>query len=100
MQEKLQLKAGLLCNFTISGHKFKSIPAYEHSGKGIRFLLKLYQDSLPEDEGSVGFQIFHDIVKLLRMCGESKTVLSTYYKNSIIERMFLITCLIGLGNWN
>ena len=37
-----------------------------------------YKDALPEDEDSIGFPTFHDIVKLLNLRGESKAGLSTY----------------------
>ena len=40
VQENLQLKAGRLCNDTISGHKFKYISVYECGGKGIQSLFK------------------------------------------------------------
>ena len=40
---------------------------------------KEYQDEVPEDEGSIGYSPFHDIVKLLMMRGKSKSELSTYY---------------------
>ena len=79
MQEYLQLKADRLRNVTIDGHKFENIPVYERGYKGIQFLFKEYQDSLPEDKGSIGFQFFHDIVNLLMMHGESKYGLSTYH---------------------
>ena len=79
MQEKLHLKSVSLRNVTIDGHKFKNIPVYERGGKGLRSLFNKYQDSLPEIECSVGFGIFHDIVKLLTMCGESKSGLYTYH---------------------
>ena len=79
MQEQIHLKAGRLCNVTISGHKFKNLPVYERGGKGLQSLFKEYQDSLPEGACSVGFNNVHDIVKLLTMCGESKYGLSTYY---------------------
>ena len=72
MKEKLQLKAGCLRNVTIVGHKFENIPVYERGGKCIHSLFKEYQDALPEDEDSIGFSTFHDIVKLLKMRGESK----------------------------
>ena len=39
-QEKLQLKSVYLLNFTIAGHKFKNIPAYERGGKFIQGLFK------------------------------------------------------------
>ena len=73
------MKAGRFRNFIIAGHKFKNLPVYERGGKGLQFFLKEYQDSLPEGEGSVGFGIFHDIVKLMTMCVESKYGLSIYY---------------------
>ena len=38
-----------------------------------------YQDSLPENEGTVGFPTFRDIVKLMMIRGESKSGFSTYY---------------------
>ena len=71
IQEKLQLKAGCLRNVTIACHKFKNIPVYERGGKCIRILFKEYQDELPEDEGSIGFTTFHNIVKLLMINSES-----------------------------
>ena len=70
MQETLHLGAGRLRSVTISGHKFKNIPAYERSGKGIPIVFKECQDSLPQDEGSIGFKKIHDIVKLLTMHGK------------------------------
>ena len=79
IQEKIHLKAVCLRNVTISGHKFKNIHVYERSGKCIQILFKEYQDTLPEDECSIGFDTFHDIVKLLTMRGESKSGLSAYY---------------------
>ena len=78
IKENIQLKAGGLRNVTTAGHKFKNIPVYERGGKVIRSLFKEYQDSLPEDKGSIGFTTFHDIVKLLTMRGKSKSVFCTY----------------------
>ena len=72
IQENLQLKAGRFHNVTISGHKFKNIPVYERGIKCIRIFSKEYQDSLPEDEGSILFSTFHYIFNLLTMHGESK----------------------------
>ena len=51
---------------------------YERSGKYKQSLFKEYQDELPEDEGSIVFSTFNDIVKLLMVRGESKSRLSTY----------------------
>ena len=79
IQENLQLKADRLRNVTIAGHKLKYIPVYECCGKGIHVFFKEYHDAPPEDEGSIGFTNFHDIVKLLTMRGESKYGLYTYY---------------------
>ena len=70
IQEKLQLKAVRLRNFTIAGHKFKNIHAYECGGKCIQILFKYYQDALPEDKGLMVFSTFHDIVKLLMIYGD------------------------------
>ena len=53
IQENIQLKSGSLRNVTIAGHRFKIIHVYERGGKCIRSLFKEYQDTLPEDEGSV-----------------------------------------------
>ena len=79
IQETIQLKAGRLRNVTIACHKFKIIPVYERGGKFIWSLFREYKDALPEDEGSIGFPNFHDIVKLLTLCVESTSGLSTYY---------------------
>ena len=79
IQGKLQLKAVRLLNVTIECHKFKSIPVYERVDKCIQSLFKEYQYELPENEGSIGFPTFHDIVKLLTLRGDSKYGLSTYY---------------------
>ena len=38
IQDNLQLKARRLRNVTIAGHKFKNMPVYERSGKGIQIL--------------------------------------------------------------
>ena len=84
----LQLKYGRLRNVTIACHKFKNRPVYERCGKCIQSLFKEYQDALPENECSIGFPNFHDIVKLLTLRGESKSGLSTYYINSVMARMF------------
>ena len=70
IQEKLQLKAGHLRNVTIDNQKFKNIPVYKNSGKFIQSLFKEYQYGLREDEGSIEFDTFHYIVKLLTMRGE------------------------------
>ena len=75
----LQLKYGRSRNVTIACHKFKNRPVYERCGKCIRSLFKEYQDALSENECSIGFPNFHDIVKLLTLRGESKSGLSTYY---------------------
>ena len=40
IQENFQLKNGHLSNVIIDGQKFKHIPVYERSGKGIKFLFK------------------------------------------------------------
>ena len=77
IQEHLQLKSGCLRNITIACHKFKNIPVFERGGKCIQSLFKEYQDALPENEGSIGFSTFHDIVKLLNLRGESKSGLCT-----------------------
>ena len=79
MRENLQLKAVCLVNVTISGNKFKNIPVHELGGKVLQSLFKGYQDSLPEVVDSVVFGIFHGIVKLRTMCGESKSGFSKYY---------------------
>ena len=42
-------------------------------------MLKTYKNALPEVEDPVGEPVFNDIVKLLKMCGESKYGFSTYY---------------------
>ena len=63
----------------MAGQKFKDIPLQERSGNVLIGLFKEYKYSLPEVEGSVGFCIFHGIVNLLTICGESKTGFSTYY---------------------
>ena len=78
MQEKLHLKAGRLHNVDIAGHKFKNPSVCECGGKVFKSLFKEYQDSLPEGKGFMVFGIFRDIIKLLRMSGESKSGLSTY----------------------
>ena len=96
IQENIHFKAGHLRNITVAGQKFKNIPVYERGGKGIQFFLKEYQNSLPEEEGSVGFQNFHDIVELLIMRGESKSILYTYYIKFRHGKIFLIIGLIGL----
>ena len=49
IQENLQSKACRLRNGIIAGLKFKNIHVYERVGKGMRFLFKEYQDSLPEN---------------------------------------------------
>ena len=51
---------------------------YGRGGKGLRSLFKEYQDALPEGKGYMGFGIFHSVVKLLVMRGDSKAGLSTY----------------------
>ena len=91
IQVKLLLKSGCLRNVTIACHKFKNIPVHERGGNCICSLFKEYKDSLSEDEGSTGFPTFHDIVNLSTLCSESKYGLSTYYINSVMARMFLIT---------
>ena len=58
MQEKLQFKAVLLDNVTISDHKFKHIPLYELGGKILQSFFNEYQDSLPKGEVYVVFGIF------------------------------------------
>ena len=97
IQEKLQLKAGRLRNVAIAGHKFKNIPVYEHSSKRIRSLFKEYQYSLPKDEGSIGFDTFHYIVKLLMMCDESKSGLCTYYIKFYHENDFFYCMIDRIG---
>ena len=72
IQEKIQLKAVHLRNVTISCHKFKNIPVYECCVNCIQSLFKEYKDTLQEDEGSIGFITFRDIVKLLTFHSESK----------------------------
>ena len=52
---------------------------YERGGKCIRSFFKEYKDALPEDESSIGFPTFHDIVNLLNLRGESRAGLSTNY---------------------
>ena len=99
VQKNIQLKAVHLRNFTIAGHKFKNIPVCERGSKGLRSLFKEYKDALPEDEGSVGFGIFNDIVKLMRMCGESKSGFTVYYIKFYHDKNFLMLCLIGLDKW-
>ena len=47
--EKLQFRAGRLCNVTMGGPKFKNISVYELGGDGIKSVFKSYQDSIPED---------------------------------------------------
>ena len=42
-------------------------------------MFKTYKDSLPEGEDPLGEPTFDDIVKLLKMCGKSKSGLYTYY---------------------
>ena len=42
-------------------------------------MFKTYKDSLPEGEDSVGKPIFNDILKPLKIRGDSKYGLSTYY---------------------
>ena len=79
MQEKLQFKDGRLRNFIIASHKFKNLPVYERVGNGLQSFSKECQDSLPEGEVYVAFGIFHDIVNILAMCGESKYGLSRYH---------------------
>ena len=52
---------------------------YEHGGKALEGKLKTYRGVLLEDEDPVGEPTFNDIVNLLKMCGDSKSGLSTYY---------------------
>ena len=69
---------------------------YERSGNCIRSLLKAYQDTLPEDEGSILFADFSDMVNLLTMRGESKSgfhIKSHHIKN-VFDRM-----LDRTGQW-
>ena len=42
-------------------------------------MFKEYKYTLLEDEGSMEFPTFHDIVKLLTLSGKSKSGLCTYY---------------------
>ena len=79
IKQHIQFKAGRLRNITIYGQKFKIIPIYERDDKCIRSFCKEYQYALPEEEGSIVFTTFNDIVKILTVCGESKSGLSTYY---------------------
>ena len=57
----------------------------------IQIVFKEYQYALPEDKSSIVFPIFHDIVKLLMMCGsgKSKDILSTYYIKFRHSKIFL-----------
>ena len=91
VKEKLQLKAGQFGNAIISGQKFNNISVYEGDGKYIQSVFKEYQYALPEDKSSIVFPIFHDIVKLLMMCGsgKSKDILSTYYIKFRHSKIFL-----------
>ena len=57
--------------------QIQNIPVYECGGKCIKCLIKEHQYALPEDKGSIGFDTFNGIVKLLTMRGESKYGLST-----------------------
>ena len=79
LREKIQLKAGRLRNVTISGHNLKNLPVCERGSKALEVMFKTYKDALPEGEDPVGEPTLNDIVKLLTMCGESKSGLSTYY---------------------
>ena len=79
IHEKLQFKYGSLRIVTIYGQKFKNIHVYEREEKFIRSLFKVYQDELPEDEDSILFATFNDIVRLLTMLDDSKFGFSTYY---------------------
>ena len=78
IEENLKLKSGRLQNVIIAGHKSNNIPVYERGDKGIQFLFKEYQDSLPENEGSIGFSTFHDIFRLMMIRGDSEAGLSIY----------------------
>ena len=79
LQEKLQLKECHLRNVTITGLNFKNLPMYEPSGKALEGMFKTYKDALPEDGYLVGESTFNDILNMLKMSGESKSGLSTYY---------------------
>ena len=98
------MKAGSLRNVTIACHKFKYMPMYERSGKCIQSLFKEYQDALLENEGSIGFLNFHDIVNLLTLSGESKSGLSTYYikfrrENNVFDRILDRIGQMEGGGW-
>ena len=71
-QEKLQIKAGRLCNMTIAGNNFKKLPVCERGGKALEGMFNTYKDSLPEGEDPVGEPAFNYIAKLLKIRGESK----------------------------
>ena len=79
VQEKLWLKSDRLQNITIAGHKFKNIPVYERGGKSIQSFFNNTSMHYQNTKVQIVFTTFHDIVKLLTMCGESKSGLSKYY---------------------
>ena len=51
---------------------------YERGGKALKSIFKTYKYSIQECEDRVEKPGFNDIVNLLRMCGESKSGLTTY----------------------
>ena len=78
-QEKIQLKVGHLRNVTIAGQNFNILPVSERVGKALEGMFKTYKDSPSEGEDLVGEPMFNDIAKMLTICDESKSGLSTYY---------------------
>ena len=57
-QENLKLKAGRLCNVTITCHKFKNIPVYEHCGKCIQSFLSNIRTKYHKTKVQYDFQLF------------------------------------------
>ena len=53
------------------------MPLYERGDKELEGMFNTYKDSLSVVEEPVGQLMFHYIVKLLKICGDSKTGLST-----------------------
>jgi len=78
LKDSLSVKPGVVCDVTIAGHTFKSLPVYERGGKSIESLNEVYSTVYRKEE-LVGIHLFVDIVKVITNRGEAKAGLSTYY---------------------
>ena len=75
IQEKLQLKDGHLRNVTIAAHKFKVYLCMNVVARVYEVCLK----NIMMHYQKTNVKLYLPRVKLLRMYGESKSGLSTYY---------------------